>query len=163
MTWSPSAESRNDVPFWVAPPSTVYEVDATPERASAGDRVTVTLLFVQLFDAPPTPVTGGVLSMLTGELTPVPVLPALSDTDALAVRLLPSPEIVPSPGAVAGSMPERSSAALQWIVTLPLYQPLPFAPVVGAPLTVGLTRSMLMALTVADAPLPATSETLPVT
>src|SRR5437870_1418453 len=49
------------------------------------------------------------------------------------------------------------------MATLLLYQPLPFALVVGAPLNVGLTLSMLIAFTVADALLPATSETLPVT
>src|SRR6185503_10098733 len=114
MTWSPSEESVNDVPVWVAPPSTVYDVDAIPERASAGDRVTVTLPFVQVLDAPLMPVTGAVFSMLTAELTALPVLPALSDTDALAVRLLPSLEIVLSPGTVAGSTPDRSSAAVQW-------------------------------------------------
>src|SRR4051794_21467561 len=107
------------------------------------------------------PVVGAVLSILTGGLVELVVLPALSTTDALAVRLLPSLEIVLSPGVVAGSTPERSSLAVQWIATLPLYHPLALGLVVAAPDRPGPTRSMLMPLTLVEAELPATSETLP--
>src|SRR5205823_4335049 len=67
-----------------------------------------------------------------------------------------------SAGCVDGSIPDRTSAALQWTVTLPLYQPAPFGAVVAAPLSDGATRSMLMPLTVAVAVLSALSETDPV-
>src|SRR5689334_19963579 len=107
----------------------------------------MTLPFVQLLESPVMPVTGGVLSMLTGELVALAALPALSDTEADTVTLLPAVEMVLSPGTVAGSTPDRSSVAVQWMVTLPLYQPFVFGEVVGVPVRVGVTRSMLMPLT----------------
>jgi hypothetical protein len=56
-------------------------VEATPERLSFGASVTLTAPLTQLFDVPPSPVVGAVLSRLTlGLLLPVVVLPALSLT-----------------------------------------------------------------------------------
>ena len=77
------------------------------------------------------PVVGAVRSMLTAALSAVVLLPALSVTVAVSLRPLPSPVIVLLAGAEA--TPERSSAAVQSIVTSPLYQPLPFAAAVGLP------------------------------
>src|ERR671932_1863410 len=107
---------------------------ATPDRASVQVKWTATALLYQpaalgwVVGAPLT--TGGVRSMLTDTL-PVPWLPALSLAEALAPRALPSPVIVLSAGAVAGSTPDRPSWAVQWTVTLPVYQPAALAAVVG--------------------------------
>src|SRR3954451_11589143 len=102
MAWSPSLESVKVVPLWAVPPSIEYDVDATPDVASTGASVTVTLLLTQELETPEMPVIGAVLSMLTFALVALVVLPALSDTEALAVRFEPSLEIVLSPGTVAG-------------------------------------------------------------
>src|SRR4051812_17135162 len=97
--------------------------------------------------------------MLTAALSAVVVLPALSATVAVSLRPLPSPVIVLLAGADA--TPERSSAAVQSIVTSPVYQPLPFAAIVGLPLRVGAVSSTLMAPTVVLAELPAASTAVP--
>src|SRR5438067_2426698 len=129
---TPSELMATDVPVCGAPPSTVENVDATPESASDGFSVTVTLLLFQSAGAVAV-VFGAVLSMFTaGLLAAVVVLPAWSLTDADAVRPVPSLLIVAS--AVTGpARPERASLAVQWTVTLPLYQPAPFGDAVGAP------------------------------
>src|SRR5690348_8494995 len=88
-------------------------------------------------------------------------LPALSLTFAVAERLLPSPVTTLSVGQVP-SMFDSASEQVQRTVTSPLYQPLPFGPVVGEPEIVGAVLSTLMPLTVVDAVLPAASETSPV-
>src|SRR5205814_833075 len=93
-------------------------------------------------------VVGAVLSMLTGGLFAVVVLPALSPTAALAVRPLPSPEITLSAGAEPSS-PDSASAAVQCTVTSLLYQPVPFEDVVGEPDRLGATLAMLIPPTVA--------------
>src|SRR5436190_1362661 len=107
-------------------------------------------------------VVGAVLSMLTGGLFAVVVLPALSPTAALAVRPLPSPEITLSAGAEPSS-PDSASAAVQCTVTSLLYQPVPFEDVVGEPDRLGATLSMLIPPTVAVAVLSALSAAVPVT
>src|SRR6476659_4020730 len=101
--------------------------------------------------------------MRTGALTALAVLPALSATEALTVRLLPSPVTVASAGPVAASRPERASAAVQCTVTPSRYQPLALGPSGAAPVRVGATVSTLIPVTVAEAVLPATSVTEPVT
>jgi hypothetical protein len=88
--------------------------------------------------------------------------PALSETEAEAVRPVPSLEIVAFAGAEP-ARPERASAAVQWIVTLPLYQPAPFGLVVGAPERVGATLSILIGETVAEALRSALLTAVPVT
>src|SRR3954452_11607253 len=63
-----------------------------------------------------------------------------------------------SAGAVAGSMPERASDAVQWIVTLLVYQPLsPSVPLATTPLSDGALLSTLIGLTVVDDELSALS------
>src|SRR5437588_8691688 len=108
------------------------------------------------------PVVGAVLSILTaGLLVAVVVLPALSLTDALAVRPVPSLLIVLSLGQLP-LIPERVSEQVQWTVTFVLYHPAPLGLVVGAPFSVGATLSMLMLLTVALELLSAVSTAVPV-
>jgi hypothetical protein len=102
-------------------------------------------------------VTGGVLSIFTVGLDVALVeLPALSLTEAEAVRPVPSLEIVLSAGA-APARPESASLAVQWIMTLLLYQPAPFGLVVGAPVSVGAVLSILIGPTLVDAELSALS------
>src|SRR5687768_14423729 len=111
-----------------------YVVEATCESASLGVRVTVTApAFVHSLAVPLIAVTGAVRSIFTAGLTALRVLPARSVTEALAVSPPPSPVSTASPGTVAGSTPERASAAVQRTVTSSLYQPLAFATVVTAP------------------------------
>src|SRR3954466_12510582 len=86
MVWSPSLESVKLVPFCVAPPSTAYDVVATPERLSPDERLTGTAPLTQLFDVPLMPVVGAVRSILTRVLSAAVVLPALSLMEALALR-----------------------------------------------------------------------------
>src|SRR3954451_22758891 len=92
------------------------------------------------------PVVGAVRSIFTtGVLSAVVVLPALSVTEVVAFRPVPSPPIV----LLAGTplpRPDVASLAVHFTVTSPLYQPLPFAFVVGAPLSVGAVMSTLMPL-----------------
>src|SRR6266511_2945803 len=95
-------------------------------------------------------IAGGVRSVWTPLTEPEP-------------RFDPSPVMVLSAGCVAGSIPDSKSWPVQWIVTLPLYQPYAFGFVVAAPVSVGAVRSMLTSLTVADAVLPALSRAWPVT
>src|SRR5438067_3891740 len=100
--------------------------------------------------------------MLTaGLLDAVVVLPALSLTDALAVRPLPSPVIVLLGGQAPRGMLARPSLQLQAMLTSALYQPLALAAAVGAPLSEGGVLSMLMPLTLALAELPAASVAVP--
>ncbi len=90
-------------------------------------------------------VLGAVWSILTaGLLVAVVVLPALSLTEALVVRPVPSLLIVLSAGQ-APSIPEPPALSLQVqaTVTLLLYQPAALGLVVGAPLSDGATLSML--------------------
>ncbi len=135
----------------------------TLERLSVALRLTVTLWLFHPAGALAL-VTGAVRSILTaGLLVALVELPALSLTEALAVRPTPSPVIVLSAGLVEGSMPDRASAAVHSIVTSPLYHPSPLGLEVGVPLKVGALLSMLMLLTVALALLPATSDAVPVT
>src|SRR3954453_2030729 len=101
---------------------------------SVAFRLTVTLLLFQPAGAS-APVVGAVRSMFTAALSAVVLLPALSATVAVSFRPLPWPVI----GRFAGAetTPERSSAAVQSIVTSPLYHPLAFATAVGLPDRVG--------------------------
>ena len=108
-------------------------------------------------------VVGAVRSILTAGLVADFALSALSLTDALAVRLRPSPPMTLSPGTVAALIPESASVADQWIVTSPLYQPAPFGELVGAPLRLGAVLSMLNGPTEPDALLSALSVALPLT
>src|SRR5262245_58519486 len=94
---------------------------------------------------------------------PLPLLPARSLTEALAPRLPPLPSITLSAGTVDRSTPERTSAAVQWMVTSPLYQPAAFGWLVGAPLSVGAVLSTLRAPTLVLALLPAASVAVPLT
>src|SRR6266540_503949 len=47
LEWSAGAEMTTEVPFWTAPPSTRYSVEATPEPESVGVSVTVTAVLLQ--------------------------------------------------------------------------------------------------------------------
>ena len=106
-------------------------------------------------------VKGAVRSIFTaGLLVALVVFAARSLTDAPAVRPVPSLVMV-SFGGHAPSIPESASLHDQWIATSPLYQPLPFGLLVGAPASAGAVLSMLMADTVADWELPATSVAVP--
>src|SRR4051812_40676967 len=104
-------------------------------------------------------VVGAVRSMFTAALSAVVLLPALSATVAVSLRPLPSPVMLLLVGAEA--TPERSSAAVQSILTSPLYQPLPFAATVGLPVSVGAVLSTLIPPTVVLAELPAASTAVP--
>src|SRR5690348_8819417 len=86
-------------------------------------------------------------------------LPARSDTDEVADRLSPSPLIVEFAGQSPSAMPDSASLHVQETATSPLYQPLLFGPVVGAPLIVGAVRSIFRCGTDAVAVLPAMSLT----
>ena len=91
---------------------------SSPERLSVADRVTVTAPAYQpLASGAGTleVVTGGVRSIFT-EAVPVPVFPALSDTDADAESAGPSPVIVLSAGQEPAT-PDSGSAQVQWMVT----------------------------------------------
>src|SRR3954453_7547902 len=101
---------------------------------SVAFRLTVTVLLFQPAGAL-APVVGAVRSMLTATLSAVVLLPALSVTVAVSLRPLPSPVMVLFVGLEA--TPERSSFAVQSIVTSPLYQSLPLAATVGLPDRVG--------------------------
>src|SRR6185437_14784342 len=104
-----------------------------------------------------------VLSILTaGLLEAVVRFPALSLTEAVEVRPVPSPDIVLLAGQPPVGMPESASPQVQATITLPLYQPAPLGLVVGAPLRVGAVWSILMFPTVAVAELPALSTAVPV-
>ena len=102
-------------------------------------------------------VAGATRSIFTPCTEPLPTLPARSDTAADAPRSSPWPAIVLSAGTLEASTPERSSVAVQWIVTSPLYQPFAFGSVVAEPASSGFVLSMLTCSTVADAALPAVS------
>jgi hypothetical protein len=129
---------------------------------SLAARVTVTLPLTQLFDVPEMPVVGAVRSILTaGLLVAVVERPAPFVTVFVLVRPVPSPVIVVSAGGVG--MPDSGSAAVQSIVTSPLYQPLPLGGVVGAPDSVGGVVSPAGAVDDAVAVLPALSVAVPVT
>ena len=107
-----------------------------------------------------TVVFGAVRSILTAADWAFVELPALSVAVALAVSAVPSPVIVLFAGLV---VPDRASVAVHATVTSPLYHPAEFGFVVGAPLRVGATLSMLMPPTVVLAVLSALSVTVPVT
>src|SRR5207247_1534292 len=129
---TPSALIATLVPACWAPASNLKKVFATPESPSLASRVTVTSLLFQFAGAVAL-VVGAVLSILTaGLLVLLVVLPALSATEVLAVRPVPSLLMVLSAG-VLPARPDRASEAVQWMVTLPLYQPAPFGLLVGAP------------------------------
>jgi hypothetical protein len=102
-------------------------------------------------------VCGSVRSILIPATDADCELPALSETLADAPRLSPSPAMTLSAGAVPGSTPERSSDAVQWIATSPLYQPFAFGSVVAVPARSGGVRSMLIPPTVVVAVLSAVS------
>src|SRR5439155_5414380 len=157
---SPSAEKCTVVPVWSLPPSTVKWVALTPESASLADRLTSTSTVFQAPGAAAV-VVGAVVSILTAGLVAVVVLPALSLTDVVAARPTPSPGMMLSGGVAVG--PESASEAVQWIETFWWYQPLPFGLVVGAPLRVGATLSMLTFAIVAWPVLSALSVAAPVT
>jgi hypothetical protein len=106
-------------------------------------------------------VTGAVRSILTGgALVAFVVLPALSETEALAVRFVPSPPRTLSAGHEP-LIPESPSEQVQCTVTFALYHPFAFALVVGAPVSDGAVLSMLIPVTLAAAVLPALSSALP--
>jgi hypothetical protein len=106
----------------------------------------VTAPLTQALEVPPIPVVGAVRSILTAALSAFVVLPALSLTDALALSPEPSPVIVLFAG-IPAARPESASLAVQAMTTLPLYQPLAFAAVVGAPLSEGAVLSTLTPVT----------------
>src|SRR2546421_9848705 len=105
---------------------------------------------------------GAVLSIFTWALCAASALPALSLIEALAFRPLPSPVIVLL-GGTALARPESASLAVQPIVTLPLYQPLALAAVVGVPARLGAVLSMLIPVTPPVAALSALSTAVPLT
>ena len=90
------------------------------------------------------------------------VLPALSETEADAVKPVPSLLMVLSAGHEP-STPDRPSLHVQCTVTSDLYQPAELGDVVGAPDKSGATLSMLMPLTVVDAVRSALFVAVPVT
>src|SRR3712207_525658 len=103
--------------------------------------MTSTLLFTQPLGAE-TSVLGAVLSILTGSLAALVVLPALSVTEADTVW--PSPSFARTASAgLAPARPDRASSASHTCVTLVLYQPLPLGLVVGAALRFGAVLSTL--------------------
>src|SRR5438105_629570 len=141
----------------------------TPDRLSLGFRLTETSVLFQPEGAE-TVVLGAVLSILTAWLATGPLLlPALSLTEALAVRPVPSLEMVLSAGQLP-SIPDPllpsarvGSLQLQLIVTLPLYQPAPLALVVAVPVSMGGVKSTLMLPAVTCVLLPALSKPVSVT
>src|SRR4051794_13940022 len=160
--WSPSVARVKLVPVLAALPSTVYSVLATLNRVSLADRETVTSPLPQAFDVPLRLVTGAVRSILTaGLLVAVVDRPAPFLTVVALVRPVPSPAIVVSAGAAG--MPDSGSAAVQWTLTSPAYQPAALGDVVGAPDRVGAEGSPAGAVEVAVALLPALSVAVPVT
>src|SRR4051794_36163302 len=138
-----------------------------PDRLSVADSDTFTLPFTQLFDVPLMPVAGAVLSMLTaGALVAVVLLPAMSLTERVTVWSLPSPLRGSSAGHAPAAIPEPPalSEQVQWIVTLPLYQPfVPLGWVVGAPDKVGGVVSLAEDVSEVVAVLPALSVAVPLT
>jgi hypothetical protein len=88
-------------------------------------------------------VVGAVLSILTaGALVALVEFPALSGTVAVAVRPVPSLEIVESAGQLP-LIPERASEHVQWTATSLLYQPAAFGLPTGVPERLGAVLSML--------------------
>src|SRR5919199_1154540 len=114
-------------------------VDVTPERLSFGTRVKVTSLLFHAGGAV-TVVTGAVLSIFTA--------------GALVAFVL---------SAGAATIPLSASAAVQWTLTFPLYQPAAFGDVVGAPDSVGAVLSILATKGVVLVLLSALSTAVPVT
>src|SRR5690348_3280303 len=104
-------------------------------------RPTVTGALTQLDGTPEAVVVGAVRSILMLPTVALAVLPALSLTEAAADRLLPSPLTTVSAGQA--TTPERLSAQVQWTVTSPVNQPLPFGVLTMLPLMVGLVLSTL--------------------
>ena len=102
------------------------------------------------------------MSILTGSLVALVVLPALSETEAEAVWPSPSVDRTESAG-LSPARPERASSADQVCVTSVLYQPFAFGLVVGAALRFGAVLSTLMPLTEVLALLPALSVAVPST
>ncbi len=94
-------------------------------------------------------------------------LPALSLTVlGPAFSSLPSAPSRPmtlSAGTLPGSIPESPSSPFHVIVTASLYQPAALAGVVGAPVSVGLVRSILIGPTLSSFVFPAMSTALPMT
>src|SRR5919204_1258727 len=105
-------------------------------------------------------VVGAVRSILIPSTVTVRTLPALSFTDAVAERLLPSPSTSLTAGA-SPARPESSSEAVHATVTSPRYQPLSFGSAVALPESTGAVLSTLMALTPSVALLPAASTASP--
>src|SRR6476646_3575975 len=115
--WSPSVVTGTLGPLCVGPPSSDQLVEATPERSSEGDNVTVTFVLFHTGSAEAV-VTGAVRSIFTaGLLVEVLEFAARSLTDALAVRPVPSPEIVLLAGQVPGTIPESASPQVHWMIT----------------------------------------------
>ncbi len=137
---------------------------ATPDRLSEALRVTSTLVLFQPEGAVAV-VLGVVPSILRPLTVALAVLPALSPTEALAERLLPSPVTTLLAGqAPSPAMPERLSLQVQATVTSPVYQPLVFlVGPLGVPLSDGADLSMLIPPTVVLALLSALSTAVPVT
>ncbi len=142
----PSSTNSTDEPVCVAPPSTMNCVEATPDKLSVADRISVTspLLHVGSVEAV---VAGACVSICTGLLAALVELPATSETDADAVTAVPS-ELNVASGGQAAARPESASEHAQWIVTGELYQPFAFGAVVGVPARFGATWS---SFTVAEA------------
>src|SRR6478736_446822 len=159
MVWVPSAVSTTEVPSCGAPPSTRYCVDATPDSASCGLSVTWTPPLVQPPGAEAS-VVGAVLSMSTGALVALEVLPARSRTVAETVWPLPSVASTASAG-LSPARPDSVSAATQTSVTSVLYQPFALGSVVGAALRSGAVSSTLIPVTLASVVLSALSVAVP--
>jgi hypothetical protein len=105
-------------------------------------------------------VLGAVLSILTAGLVAFVELPALSETEAVAVSPVPSLEIVLSAGQLV-PMPDRASAHVQLTTTSLLYQPAALGLVVEAPLRLGGFLSMLIPVTLVLELLSALSTAVP--
>ncbi len=133
--------------------------DATPESASSQVKVTVTFplfhpLALGLGLAEPV-IMGGVRSMLTGPTMADAELPALSEQ--VPVTDWPAPSPVRAVGALYVFTPDRRSVQTNVTVTVPLFQPLAFAPGEREPVMLGGVVSTLTPATVAVAMFPALS------
>ena len=100
-------------------------------------------------------VVGAVPSILMPSTVADAVWPARSVTLAEADRSLPSPLTTESVGQAM--TPDRLSAQVQWTVTSPVNQPLPFAVLTTLPVMVGAVLSTLTAEVVMEELLPAVS------
>src|SRR5206468_220872 len=136
----PAWSTAVPVTGWSLPsPATTWSgvQEAIPESASSQRKWTVTSeLFQPLALAGGDwvwPVLGALRSMFTGALSALVVLPALSDTEALANRPVPSP-VIELLGGAGPARPESASPAVHATATSSLYHLVPCGSVpVGAP------------------------------